>query len=153
MSLSDLSQLDPWSSRIVLTGAAVAVLLGFLRWVLPRFRRVKAKVGGVSDAILGREAILDRATGKELVPAQPGIGVRLASQEQNMELLTITVTKLVDQQRAVQALTSVVDGHGDRITVLEDAAAERIVSKVETAHMFQAMDSAIKATPPPAVEE
>lgn len=152
MKAPDFYALDDWSAWIITIGAVFTVLMGFFRWVWPRWRAFWNKIGGVSDAILGREAIVDRVTGKELVPAQPGLGVRQANQEQQMELLTVTVTKLVDQQDYLQALSRVVDGHDDRITALEDAAVERVVSKVESAHMFQAMDSAIKATPPPESE-
>lgn len=148
MDLSDAARLGDWSAWLVVVGGAVAVLFGFFRWVWPRWRAFWNKVGGVSDAILGREAIVDRITGKELVPAQPGLGVRQAKQEQQMELLTVTVTKLVDQQDYLQALSRVVDGHHDRLTALEEAAVERVVSKVESAHMFQAMDTAMKSTPP-----
>ena len=70
-----------------------------------------------------------------------------------MELLTVTVTKLVDQQAYLRALQSVVDGHDNRIAALEEAAVERVVSRVESAQMFQAMDTAMKSTPPPPESE
>ena len=65
-----------------------------------------------------------------------------------MELLAVTVTKLVDQQIHQQALEKRVDAIEQRTRALEDAAVERVVSKVESAQMFQAMDTAIKAKPP-----
>lgn len=145
--------LDDWSSWIITAGAVGAVLMGFFRVVWPKWRRFTTKVGGVADAILGRDAIFDRITHKELVPALPGLGVRQAKQEEQMELLTVTVTKLVDQRDYLQALTRVVDGHGDRLDALEEATLERVTSHVESAHMFKAMDTAMKSTPPDADAE
>lgn len=147
MDLSDAARLGDWSAWLVVVGGAVAVLLGFFRWVWPRWKAFRNKVGGIFDVILGSEAIVSRVTGKELVPAQEGIGVRQARSEQQMELLTVTVTKLVDQQDYLQALSRVVDGHHDRLTALEEAAVERVVTKAESTAGWRAMEAAIKATP------
>src|SRR5690606_34845484 len=100
----------------------VGVVAGLWRWGWPRYRMARAKVTGVTDAILGRDAIVDTITGRESALALPGIGGRRASQEQQMEMLTVTVTKLVDQQThqelLAQRLTAVETVQLDHATEL-----------------------------------
>jgi hypothetical protein len=152
-----LSSLNATMSAVLAAGALVALIAGWLRWVRPRYRKARATMTAATDAIVGRPALLDSITGEEKVPALPGIGVRMAHQERQMELLAVTVTKLVDQQTHQRALEQRVDTHDDRIRALEDAAVERVVGKAESAQAWSAMEAAIKARPsdddaPPAVE-
>jgi uncharacterized coiled-coil protein SlyX len=117
------------------------------KWLLPRWRDLVADVRKARDSIVGRDAIVDSITDEVRVPALPGIGVRMAHQEQQMELLTVTVTKLVDQQVHQQRLEQRVDAHDNRIKKLEEAQVERVVSRVESTAAFRAIEEAIKATP------
>jgi hypothetical protein len=142
---------------ILAVAAVVGLVLSVRRWASPRWRNVKGDGVAMRDAVIGRPAVVDTITGKELAPALPGIGVRMAHQEQQMELLAVTVTKLVDQQTHQRALEQRVNLHDDRIRALEEAAVERVVGKAESAQAWSAMEAAIKATPsaddaPPAVE-
>lgn len=104
---------------------------------------------GFRDAILGREPVLDTITREVIKPALPGIGTRMAHQETQMELLTVTVTKLVDQQVFQQQLAERVDSVEGRVERLEAQAVERIVSRQESANAFRAMEAAYKANPDP----
>ena len=94
---------------------------------------------GVRDAILGREAVLDSITREVIKPPLPGIGTRMARQETRMELLTVTVTKLVDQQVFQQQLAERVDGIEARVEQLEGQAVERIVTKQKSAQAWRAI--------------
>ena len=129
------------------------MLLGWLRVVRPRIRKARATLTSAQDALLGREAIIDSITGREIAPALPGVGSRMAHQEQQMELLTVSVTKLVDQQQHQIALERRVDGHEDRIKGLEDAAIERVVGKAESASAWRAMEAIAKQGDPTAIED
>lgn len=95
---------------------------------------------GGRDALLGRDAVVDTITGEERVPALPGIGVRMAHQEQQMELLTEAVAKLASTHTRLE-------NHETRILKLEEAAVERVVTRAESAAAWRAMEAAALATP------
>lgn len=117
----------------------LGVLAGYMRWVRPRLRRAVRQVIAVRDSILGREAIGDSITGREIEPALPGVGVRLAAQERQMEQLTEAVTRIAASQARLE-------NHEERIAALEAGAYERIANKAESVAMFQAIESALHAT-------
>jgi len=126
------------ASSIVLLGAVVGALallwtkVGRRSW--RAYRSARTKVTAVSDAILGRDAVVDTITGREIAPALPGMGVRMAHQEQQMEAITAAVTRLASQQ---EALTD----HERRIKALEEASVERVVTKAESAAAFRAIEA------------
>jgi hypothetical protein len=127
--------------------AVVAAVGGWVKWLRPRFHKIVDEIAKVRDSILGREAVRDSITGAEIAPALPGMGVRMAHQEQQMELLTVTVTKLVDQQMQQQKLEQRVEEHEGRIAKLEADQVERVVARAESAAAFRAIETAIKAAP------
>lgn len=142
-------------------GALLSMLAGWLRWGRPRIRKAKSDGVAMRDAILGRDAVVDTITGTELAPELPGIGVRMAHQEQQqietsrqMETMAIAVTKLVSQQHAIAELRSEVTGHAEalaehaeQIAELKAASMERVITRAEAAQAWQAMEAAIKAQP------
>lgn len=138
---------------LILLTAAVIGALGIIWKVVVRgrstWRSAHAVFTKIVDTLVGREAVVDTITGEEKLPALPGIGVRMAHQEQQMELLAITVTKLVDQQVHQTQLAQRVDEHDDRLRVLEAAQVERVITRAESAQAWQAMEAAINSTPPP----
>jgi len=145
----DLTNFNAAIDTALALGALVGLIAAWLRWVRPRIRKTKATMTAATDAIVGRPAVLDSITGEERVPALPGIGVRMAHQEQQMELLAITVTKLVDQQTHQLALEQRVSAHDKRLEALEEAAVERIFTKSESIAAWQAMKAAHNAPPEP----
>src|SRR5690348_13404056 len=126
------------------TGAALAIagllaiVAGWIRWARPRIQRARADSVAIRDAILGRDAVLDSITGKELAPFLPGIGQRMANTEAQMAVITEAVAKLADTHQRL-------DRHEERIEKLEAAAVERVVTRTESAQMFRAMEAAINA--------
>jgi hypothetical protein len=102
---------------------------------------------GFRDAILGRDEVLDSITREVIKPPLPGIGTRMAHQETQMELLTVTVTKLVDQQVFLQGIAERVDSAESRLDKLEAAAVERVVAKAESTAAWRAMEAATNAKP------
>lgn len=132
------------AESIILTAAVIAALAALWKYGLKAWRAwriARAKVTAVGDAILGREAVVDTITGKEIVPPLPGIGVRMAHQEQQMEAITAAVTRLASQHEALK-------DHESRISRLEDAAVERVVAKAESAAAWGAVEAIAKAQPP-----
>lgn len=121
--------------------ALLAVLGGWLRWIRPRWRNGRREITAVRDAILGREAQFDSITGKEISPALPGMGVRMAHQEQQMELITSAVARLAETHERLE-------NHESRIKKLEDAAVERVVARAESAAAWRAMEAAHLAEAP-----
>lgn len=123
---------------ITITGAACAALAGGWRFLRPKVQAVRHKGVAVTDAILGRPAHYDSITGQELLPAVPGIGVRLAFQEEQMSLLTASVSRIADSHERLE-------NHESRIKHLEEAAVERVVTRAESAQAFRAMEAAFNA--------
>lgn len=108
-------------------------LLAWWRWARPRLKRWNWERQAKNDVLIGRPAVLDSITGKELAPPLPGVGVR-------MDLLTETVAKLADTHLRIE-------NHEERIKVLEEATVERVVTRAESAQAYRAIEAAINATP------
>lgn len=104
-----------WIAAILTAAAAILVVA---RAVWKRMEHWSATATKVSDVLLGREAIYDSITGEEISPALPGIGNRMSTQEEQMELLTKAVstlsqnhTRIDDHERRIQALEDAIDTH------------------------------------------
>jgi len=113
----------------IIFAASVVAALGILWKVAKRARRKAKDVSGdvvaIRDSILGRDAVVDSITGKELAPALPGIG-------QRMDTVERALVALADQH-------AVLEDHEERIKALEAARVERVVSQAESAAMWQAV--------------
>ena len=121
---------------VILVGGAVGVLYGAYRWSAPRVRGLIDWFVGMTEAITGRPPMVDRATGKEVSPAVPALGVRLDHFQQGQDRLAIVVTDLTDLIRDQRAQDSRLDDHDQRITTLEQASLERTVVRAESAAML-----------------
>lgn len=135
-----MSDAQDWLTFALAVGAVVSLVAGWLRWVRPRYRRARAEVTGIRDSILGRDAIVDSITGREIEPALPGVGLRLAAQEERLGTLAEAFASLANSH-------AMLDDHETRIQALEVASVERIVSRAESAAGWRAMEEAIKAEP------
>lgn len=103
--------------NLELAGAVVALIGGLIciwAFVRPAVKRSRA----VADAILGEEAVQDRA-GREIQSARPGLVSRVGVVEHALAVL-------VDTNKRI-------DDHEGRIKTLELAAVERIVMHAENA--------------------
>lgn len=89
----------------------------------------------VNDTIVGRDAIVDHETGRELVSAKPGIGTRMANTEETMGKLAEAVTKLADTHERVTELDH-------RVSVLErTVGVERALGKIESIQMLSTIEA------------
>lgn len=124
----------------------LSAVFAWVRWVRPSYRAAKSDFIAARDSIVGRDAVVDTITGRELAPALPGVGVRLDKQEQQMDLLTSAVAKIADSHVRLE-------DHEARIAKLEEAAVERVVARAESANAWRAMEKALDAAPPEDIED
>src|SRR5690242_19446625 len=101
---------DPARLVAILTvlGTAVATW----RWFRPRWRQFTAKVEQLFESVNGRPAMVDKATGREVAPAVPSLGVRL----ETLEVAVRDRTALEDRVTAVETLIA---EHGNRLAAIE----------------------------------
>jgi hypothetical protein len=125
---------------LVLTGLAA-----WLRWVRPRIQKTRGEVVAIRDSILGRDPIVDTITGREIEPALPGIGVRMAANEHNLERLTDAVSQIAQSHARLE-------NHEERIVQLEAGAVERVMTKAESAAAWRAI-AAVAGEPDEAPED
>ena len=110
--MTDPIRINSYIAVVIGLATLLAVIAGWARWVRPRLRRARLVTTAVTETILGRDAIHDASTGVELVPAQPGLGVRLASQETQLRTLADALTKIAGSHERL-------DDHEARIRALE----------------------------------
>lgn len=132
---------------LILLGGALAVLSGWLRWVRPKIRNTRRDTVAIRDAILGRDAVVDSITQQELAPALPGIGQRMAHQEQQMQTMTEAVTQLAQTHQQMAEVRAEVKSLAGRVEKLEAGTVERIVTRAESAAAFRAIEAAHNAHP------
>jgi len=108
----------------LLTGATlIGVIVGWVRWIQPRIElRIRTREG-IRETILGRPAVVAKATGRVLADAQPGLATRL-------DTLEGLVAQIADQQKTLAA-------HEHRITELENARVERVATQLESTAMWE----------------
>lgn len=118
--------------------ALVSALGAWVRWARPRWRGVKSDTVAMRDSLLGREAVVDSITGKELSPALPGIGQRVASLEESTAVIGAALARMADTNQRL-------DSHDQRLRRLEQAADERTLARTESIEMLRTIDTAIRA--------
>lgn len=130
----------PLVAWIFTAGALVTLLAATYRKVRPWWKEMGRDVRAGRDALIGREAIVHPETGRELAPAVPGIGARMANVE-------TAIVAIAQQQKDIAGLQATAANHDSRIGKLELAAVERVVGKAESTAAFHAIEAALKATP------
>lgn len=132
------------ANAVVTLVAGVLLILGaigsWVKWGRPRFRSAVRELVKFRDSVNGRDPIIDSITGKQIEPAVPGIGVRMEHQEQQMQLLTDAVAKIANSHERLERLEG-------RVSVLENAAVERVVNRVESAQAYAAIEAVAKSQP------
>jgi hypothetical protein len=122
-------------SKLLATVIGIATAVGvFLRWVRPKMKQAASDIRAGRDALVGREPVFDSITGAELVPALPGIGVRMSTTEQQMGVLTDAVAKLADSSLRL-------DDHEGRLKRLEEGVVERVVTRAESTAAWRAVEA------------
>lgn len=117
--------------------AVLTAAFAFFKWVRPRLQRVVSDVRAGRDALVGRDAVHDSITGRVISPELPGIGVRMATTETQMTLLTDAVAKIADSH-------VLLEDHGRRIKALEAGSVERVAARVESTSAWRAVEAIAK---------
>lgn len=119
---------SPDTIQIALTVGSLAVAwLSVTKVALPFWhwcKRTSSKVGGALDTLGGREPIIERATGKELSPAVPPLGMVLA--EMKAEL-----ARVGDVGERIDRVDARLDRQEARLDGLEQTTGALIAEKFE----------------------
>jgi hypothetical protein len=129
-----ISDADLLSKLLATLVGLMTAVFAFFRWVRPRVKRAASDIQAGRDALIGREAIYDSITGKELVPALPGIGVRMSTNEAQLTVLADAVAKLADNHDRL-------NDHEARIKHLEEGLVERVVTRAESTAAWRAVEA------------
>jgi hypothetical protein len=112
----------------------LGLVFGYLWKVRPGVKQVASDVRAGRDALVGRPAVYDSITGRELAPALKGIGVRMDTNEQQLGELTVAFAKLADS-------TLRLDEHDQRLKRLEEGVVERVVTRAESTAAWRAVEA------------
>jgi hypothetical protein len=148
--MESITSMDALSKALIGVITLAAMVVSFYRLVRPKLRRASSDIRAGRDALVGREAVFDTITGKEIAPALPGIGVRMATTELQMTTLTEAVATLADGR-----LTSLELWRADVDRwrgVVDAGAVERVVTRAESAAAWRAVEAVANGTPPEDVE-
>lgn len=111
----------------------LVIVFGWVRFVRPRLAKATAEVTAVRDSILGRDEIRDSITGRVLAPSLDGMGVRQERTEDQVATLVLSQRQLTETVNRLAEQQQRLDNHEARITKLEEAAIERIVTRADSA--------------------
>lgn len=125
----------------------VGILVSWVKWWRPKYLNGKREAVAIRDAILGRDAVRDTITGKELAPSLPGIGQRMATVEQALVTLADNAHRLGVVEDTQDEHAAHIAENRARIEALEASQVERIVTRAESVAAYRAMEEAIKADP------
>ena len=137
---ASLAEIDNSAKALLSLFAIVAAFAAFFRWVAPRYRRAKSRVVATVDTIAGREAITDSITGRELAPAIPSIGERMATHEGRLDRMVEAVAEIARNHQRIDSLEV-------RVDALERSQVERIAGKPESIQLFRTIETALGAEP------
>lgn len=115
---------------LTVTAYAVLAIVGVGIGAFFRFGPGKT-LGAVADAILGSPIIKDRR-GEVIDAGSPGLVHRVAQVEEAVVEFRHMVGLLTETQKHLSLLDN-------RLTTLEEARVERLVTQVESAHMWRAV--------------
>lgn len=122
------------AAAVIALGGAVTVVYKLITWARPRLQRLSRDAFAARDAIVGRDPVVDSITGRELAPALPGIGQRLATVEEALVVLAEDRTRLNHVEVTVAT-------HTEQIAQLQAGMLERLAARVESTSAFAAMEA------------
>lgn len=127
--------------------AVLSAVVGWLRWIRPRFHHASSQVVAVRDSILGRDPIVDSITGRIIEPALPGVGVRLEKLEDASLTALEAIGKLADSHIRLNDHSIRIKDIEDRTSSLERGTVERIVTRSESAAAWRAVEAVANSHP------
>jgi hypothetical protein len=142
-----LTNVDQSVELVILAGAFVAVVGGWWKWMRPRIKAIGHDVRAGRDSLIGRAAIHDSITGKELVPALPSMGQRLSHYEERVDTIAEAMVALAANTADLSEQRAHIVDLESRVNRLEENTIERTVARAESMTAYAAMEAAIKADP------
>lgn len=128
--------------------ALVGTVVGVVRWARPRWRRAKSQGAAALYSLVGRDAIVEPISGREILPALPGIGVRMESVEiaqvktqKTLEHVAALLESQREQDRRIEHVEDAVADLGERVVTLENQALERVAAKAESVAAWRAVEA------------
>ena len=126
--------------------ALVAVVVGYFRSWLPRWRRWTARFEGAVDVLFGRPEIVDPASRTVLSPKLPSLGERLVTFDQDIEYVKASVVPVAADVAEVKK--QVTENHHsnpeptlpDRLSDVRSDVSDlhddvRLMMQAQTAHL------------------
>jgi hypothetical protein len=142
------------------TATSLGIILGVLgvisavvahyKVIRPRWRKFKGDVTSGRDVLVGRPAIIDPVTKKEIAPALASLGERLDSTQTEINGTLRDIVSLLESQRQQQRWNEAME---TRVTLLESGAVERIVTKAESASAWRAVEAVANGHTEPADDD
>lgn len=124
---------SPDALQVALTCCTLlAFWIGWAKVARPRVRDRWNRILGFFQAIAGRDPIVDKASGKEISPAVPPLGERLASIDDTMLRLVTVIESNQDAHKRI-------DNHELRIGTLETREEERREIRAESTEIWRAV--------------
>lgn len=117
-------EISDWGVAVTIVSVVGGAVIALWRRKAPQVRAFCRRVDGTLDAIVGREAYVDTASGRR-VPALPPLTNRVA----NVEEAIIRLTRFEERVGSLE----------HRVTALEDGRVERTVARAESAQMWRAI--------------
>lgn len=145
--MPDLTSINAFTGTTLTVAALLSLVVGWIRWVRPRYRNGKRTFTAVVDTLVGREAIVDPITQRELAPAIKGVGARMEATEQEQKEQSRQLAVMAQAVAKIAESHVQLDQHEQRIRALEEAAVERVASRAESIAAWRAMEAATLATP------
>lgn len=134
-----LANLDTLQKTLAAVATVAGVVFAFWKWVRPRWRSLKSDFRAGRDALVGREAVVDSITGKELAPALPGMGVRMDTNERQLATLTEAVVALANTTTRLDDIERRVGVNERRLDRLEAPLRQPAVVVQQNLHAQDAL--------------
>lgn len=113
-----------------------AIWVGWVKYLGPKVKGGWDKIVGFFQAIAGRDAIIDKASGIEKAPAVPPLGHRLASIDDTLSKLLTVIESTQDAHHRIDSVEKRVNGHDQAIALLAGASVEKAALHQENAAFF-----------------
>lgn len=131
---------SPDGLQVALTISTLLVIwIGWAKYVGPKVRRFTDRAVGIFQAIAGRDAIIDKVSGKEVAPAVPPLGEQLSSINDTMAKLVAVIESNHDAHERLNAHDKHLVAHDQAIGALISGSLERAATAMSSAALLNAV--------------
>lgn len=131
---------SPDALQVALTCTTIlAVWVGWAKFIGPRVKRGWGRVVGIFQAIAGRDAIVDKVSGKEVAPAVPPLGEQLSTMNETIAKLVAVIESNHDAHERLNAHDKHLVAHDQAIGALISGSLERAATAMSSAALLNAV--------------